>query len=511
MRCATSQLDRVEGGRGGGALAARMRPCSFTLVEMLVSLAVLTVVLSVVGVVFTITTKTTSQAAAYAEVQNRVRQTLHQMDEDLYFCDPARSMLVMVGRTRPAALTAEDLEARKYHRVLIGDPAKVAGGYDPEFGVSTDLEYSDPRADILMFFTDRRSVSLAPPATRSGNDPPTLGDAALAGAKFAPLQVVWGHAAVGDPVWTSSGYTFPAESTLRHIDDQVSGARHSVIPANQWHLARRQAILAMAANKTTLNATFFGDEWRRITRCEPELTNPPMPGDMVYLDFGLLLAGYSAVSDPKDPMYPGPPGWSPYDFFGGTIAPAWFPMFRPNIQDLLYYHGSIGAANHHVATVLTEVPVELRSNLGVQMLPGCAWFQVEFLMPEDPRNSVLYSDPDPLGTGGVSYATSFDLPRWMSVKDGQTYVFVPDSAANREVVSRMVNPVNGTVLAGSRLNTFARLDQTFGSVPGTEADPARGGRIVRMWPYAVRITIHAYDGRGRLEQPIIRSIVHRFE
>jgi len=32
-----------------------------------------------------------------------------------------------------------------------------------------------------------------------------------------------------------------------------------------------------------------------------------------------------------------------------------------------------------------------------------------------------------------------------------------------------------------------------------------------MWPYAIRITVRVFDRLGRLEQPIVRSIVHRFD
>jgi hypothetical protein len=339
-------------------------------------------------------------------------------------------------------------------------------------------------------------------------------------AKFSPVQAVWGHAALGAPAWNGTKYAFPAESTLRHIDRTVGGGNQSEIPANEWHLSRRQTILAFNVSPPGPDATgkvgFVtsggpGDDWVRITRCEQDDTLvPPMPGDLVYFDFNAMLAAFS-VPAPSDPTYPGPPSWSPYDLFGGSFTPSWFPPYRTDIEKLLYFGGTPGAANHHVATVLTEVPVALRNNLGVQMLPGCAWFQVEFLMPEDPRNSVLYTDPRPDSAGGGLFSSSYDLPQWTSIVPGQTYVFVPDSTANRGVVSTQVNPANGIVRTGSRLSTFGRLDQKTAAVPGTDADPARGGRIVRMWPYALRITIHAYDGRGRLEQPIVRSIVHRFE
>ena len=84
-----------------GAGESRVRPFhvitlslyhAFTLIEMLVSLAVLSVALAVVGVVFTVTTKTASQSAAYSETHNWVRQFVQQIDEDLRYVDPANSV-----------------------------------------------------------------------------------------------------------------------------------------------------------------------------------------------------------------------------------------------------------------------------------------------------------------------------------------------------------------------------------------------------------------------------------
>ena len=36
-------------------------------------------------------------------------------------------------------------------------------------------------------------------------------------------------------------------------------------------------------------------------------------------------------------------------------------------------------------------------------------------------------------------------------------------------------------------------------------------RIIRLWPYAIRITVRAFDPEGRLDYPIVRALVHRFE
>jgi prepilin-type N-terminal cleavage/methylation domain-containing protein len=485
---------------------------AFTLVEMLVSLAVLVLALSVVGSVFAITTRTAGQAAAYSEVQGRVRQLFTELRADLDHCQPSESILVLVGRTVPAALDADGLDAGRYYRELVGDPLRVPGGFDPEYSPSPlppasyldpqTTQYSDPRADILMLFTNRPTVSAAPPENPTID---TVGQSAALGVKFSPVQVVYGHAAFAEPVLQGNEYEFPDESlagAYRHIDEQTPTPQ-SIIPASQWHLARRQMIVGRFDDTSfdpDLDNLF---EWKRIVRCQAAIgeTGHPTPGDLVEYNFTGLLDRFS----PRPGFEPAQN--IPYNYF---TSGAWPATDQQEIYDLLYYGGAV--LNHHVATVLTDVPVELRSNLGVHMLPGCAWFQIEFLMPEDPRNSVLYTDPDPdinnTGANGVGIAgaaPSYATPRWTVVEPGETYVFVPDSAENRASIASQINPANG--LPQGRLATFARLDQD----PGGDPTDAVQQRIIRTWPYAIRITVRAFDDAGRLEQPVVRTMVHRFE
>ena len=127
---------------------------AFTLIEMLVSLAVVSVALTVVGVVFSVTTRAVSQAAALSEVQARVRQFALQFKEDFRFVDPSRSVLVLAGRTQSAALSQDDLAAEKRIRYLVGDPFDPKlQGYDPAGEKLDDNEqYSNPRADVIATF-----------------------------------------------------------------------------------------------------------------------------------------------------------------------------------------------------------------------------------------------------------------------------------------------------------------------------------------------------------------------
>lgn len=491
-------------GRAGGALA-RLRPRrrgrpwpAFTLVEMMVSLAVLTLALGVVGIVFTVTTRTASQAAAYSETLNWVRQFTLQIKEDLARCEPASSFLVLVGRKLPAALTQADLEAGLFYRVLIGDPADVPAGYDPKLSATEQWPYSNPRADLLMFLSNRAVASAAPPDA--------AGNRYAEGGRFAPILAVYGHAALGEPVWVpSSGYQFPTNERLRHIEETISSGGHTLsrIPANRWHLSRRATIIEnVVAPKYTFGVSGqYGDEWQRITRCEP--TRPgasrAFAGDVAALNLDEFLAdlGPGSMAVPGQIREWGPAILSPYD---ADAAGSWWAL-RTRINGLLYNRGDTRL--HHVATVLTELPVELRSNLGVHMLPGCAWFQVEFLMPEDPRNSLDYSDPTP--DDPDDWSTAADMPRWTTVEPGTMYVFVPDTQANRDAVGKQLIGT-GEPDPNGRLATFAKLDPRI-----DDRASAVSNRRVRMWPYAIRITVRVFDPRGRLAEPIVRTIVHRFE
>ncbi len=482
---------------------------AFTLVEMLVSLAVLGVALAVVGVVFSVTTRTASQSAAYAEAHARVREFVRQIQEDLNGCNPAESVLVLVGRTQAASLTQPDLEAGKYHRTLLGDPGALTPGYDPEYATAIDPNgvYSDPRADFLMFFTNRPTPSAAPdPNANPAFDPYALG------VKFTPIRVVYGHAALAQPQWTGTAYTFPAANApppaMEHIEQTVATGTQSRIPANRWHLARVGTILAdpgrsLPALPGDIQFSALGADF--AARCEPYLDGSYLPGDAAWLNVAELLRSFGPTYFGTDNApYLSPYFWPPF----GNPHGSWQSWNQDSVNSLVFATGvtdpNAGPNQfRHVATVLDEVPVDLKSNLAVQMLPGCAWFQVEFLMPEDPRNSVTYAwNP----SVGATMSRRSDMPRWTQVAPGSTYVFVPDTEANREAVRRQVHPLTGP---HGRMNDFGRLDQD----PSAHAEPSDAiqQRIVRMWPYAIRVTVRVWDSRGVLTEPIVRTVVHRFE
>jgi prepilin-type N-terminal cleavage/methylation domain-containing protein len=497
----------------------------FTLVEMLVSLAVLAMALAMVGYVFTATVNATRQAAAYSEAQNVTQQFVNQIEEDLRNCDPSKSILVLVGRTQAAARTQADLDARKYWRVLVGNPSAV-GSFDPELDQGADPftnQYSDPRADILMFFTNRPTVSQAPNVNGTPATPPSFADQCVQGAKLSPIEVVYGHAALDSASYDVAQKKFTFAGTLRHIEQNAAGAPTgpaylSKLPLTDWHLSRRATILRDPASvpPNIADTGFYPQDADRIARCEPYDAPSPansMPGDAAWLSLPTLL---DTLGPDHALITSGPQAaCSPYAFPQGS-APWDIDVVR-SINSLLYTCGrveSVPTLNyHHVATVVENPPPDLASNMGVHLLPGCAWFQVEFLMPEDPRNSLQYNGLlDTSGHPDLTKSQRWDAPRWTEVnadptQGSTTYVFVPDTAANRDSVAQLKTPE--TEQPYGRLLDFARLDQNESLHTSLQNKVSK--RVIRMWPYAIRITVRVFDRQGRLAEPIVRTIVHRFD
>lgn len=485
----------------------------FTLVEMLVALAVLSLTLSVVGVVFAITARTTSQSQARSEVNTWVDQFLGQIRADLRQCEPSQSILVLVGRTQTAALTQDELDAKAAHRVqLTSDPNALDSSFDPlDPGQTADPfsnGYSDPRADLLMFFTKRACESLAPPRVlpTGGSPQAEAYRAAYNGAKFTPVQVVYGHASFDDPSGTGTGFA----GNLRHISDLDSGTALSRIPCSQWHLSRRQALVYSDISSFGNTLAFTQAQRDELVACH---AGDPNAADVIELDFEPYLAEFSPAP-PTNAMGSDPAAlYAPYSglVVGSAAKRNWHT--EAFVKNILYRSGAADSNTYHITTIADEVPVGLRSNMGVQLLPGCAWFQVEFLMPEDPRNSLEFS-PDLTFPGGTPVTPSLpdDMPRWMSVKSGETYVFVPDTQENRAAVMAQVDSISKLPI--KRLADFGRLDQcTFANedANGDGTPETLEQRRVRMWPYAIRVTVRVWDRGGRLEQPIVRSLVHWFE
>jgi len=476
----------------------------FTLTEMLVALAVMVLALAMVTSVFSITTKTAATSAAIADVEAIASNFADQLQQDLEGCDPSQSILVIHGRTQAAALTEDLRQAGQYYRVMTGDPDLAASsGFDPKFDSPADPNtnaYSDPRADILMFFTNRPTASKAPAISPGSYFQWSL----YRGALQSPIQVVYGHAALDTAVQVGGAWQFADD--LQHIQE-VDDNGLSELPASRWHLARRQVLFNVFTG-----ALYYGFQpaaYPRIWRCCADPAETGLAADAVRFDLPRYIQEFqprqgatgstnlATLSPYGVPVEGGFGGYSPDPALQWSTAPdearlIWNVLFPGGIQQY-----------HHVATVIEQPPAALQDNLGIHLAPGCVWFQVEFLLPEDPRNGREHPLSD----------QRRDTPRWVAVEPGQTYVFVPDSSENRALVEAQAaaDPLNVSNLFPQRVATFMQLVP-----PGAVAYAPYNGpntidnRQIRMWPYAIRATIRVIDQRGRLEEPIVRSVVHRF-
>lgn len=501
----------------------------FTLIEMLVALGVLLIALSIATAVFGVTSKVTRQAAAANEINSILDAFISEIDEDLNGIDPTRSTLVICGRTQGAPLTEEKRVANQYYRVLVGDPnAASIRGYNP-LGPLLDnadpnlAQYSNPRADLLMFFSQRSSSSRSPAEVPVPNTNPPPGQAfqygLMEGTKTAPVRVMIGHAALAR---LTGGMGNQAIDPVNARDiEQTDHAALCPIPANRWQLVRQAALIEPIPYVSSSNLSFTAATFRRLLTGLPGTGdnlngwNGPRAGDSAPLAlaefFQALQPFKNPVNNVNDPTT-GIARARPYEF--DPNSPRTTPLtgvdwnLRPPsaggslsahdlVQNIFFNPGDANArTKHRFALVVEDPPANLADNLAMERLPGCVWFQVEFLMPEDPRNSLSAAAILPPALDSTQTYQRDDLPRWVSVPDGMTYAFVPDTSANRSVVEKETN-------AQRRLDDFG-----FTTMPiGAANQPVHP---VRMWPYAIRLTFRVYDRLGQLDQPVIRTLVHRF-
>jgi len=390
-------------------------------------------------------------------------------------------------------------------------------------------QYSDPRADILMFISNRPTVSRAPVVNPTAS---SMAQVLANGAKMTPIQVVYGHAALasaerdgvnpdGSPKYRYPNLNNRVDIEPRNVSDPL--LEMSPLPANRWQLARRAVILDGISIKESMSSkpyTFNRDlDALRLMYCQPDPISGVgvsaenwQGGDVARIHLPTLLekftpAGVDTSAVPPALVCP----YRDLETNSPTIGmSSWPDSVCETVLRLLYPAGPTGSGSnwrpHHIATILEDVPPELRSNTNLRALPGCVWFQVEFLMGEDPRNSLEYTPPAPNTIpGNPNPSQRGEMMRWVSVEPGQTHLFIQDSDENRDLVAAQAK----TFSENDRIWTFARKDQDFDK--HTQLTDAVAQRNIRMWPYAIRVTIRAYDSRGRLDRPIVRSLVHRFD
>ncbi len=346
---------------------------AFSLIELVVAMGILVIMIALAGQVFSISVKSTGEATALIDVNQSLRRLEQTLREDLAGVDPARSMMVIWSQPINAYWTRDQQEIDPTGGdPMVGyvhnpDPEReLSDPNDPNAGIdgaaAPPFRLTEPRADILMFFTARR--------TRSNVYPQVFADQA---------QVVYGHAELGelnpDESWQSGPNTFPAFAF------PLTAAEYHPFPARDWHLGRRTAALVDAPELAV--AILADDE---------NLTFPDDPGDM-----SLVIGEADVIAQEMNTFF------FNQDVLNTTTAidPLNIPL--PNIS-------------WFARPQFDETPpAVLASRLSSYLLPNCASFKVEWTISGSngvpAAGTILWHDPQDAAAfpiGNLNYDTYMD-------------------------------------------------------------------------------------------------------
>lgn len=456
--------------------------CAFTLVELIVSVAILLALMAMIGMIFSTAGKASGTAQASTALYRQLRQITENIRLDLQYTKPGAGVMAIAGVTATAYATPED-QANK---------------------AATGLH----RADVLMLLTQREFE----PFVYSGT------------ASFDTYQqVIYGHANLGRLNPESDDWIGGAASTkIRTVEGDPSA-----IPASQWHLARR--IIGFPANALSGNNTaawpltsknFTGQvplaQYADVTTFPWSLLDSDIKKAYGYFEYnGSNLETYYAwdasdaankflcwpsLGDAGKRLFKGghwysvdssvATGWSRTELPGpATYEPSLPVGTLPTPGDFwlkTFYENGLSRP------LLDPNPPAGRTRerrLAAYFLPGCADFQVEY----------TYDDPQELaiGTNGsVTLSPSHDL-----LNDyGATLV---PNVAPRAIHWLSVDP-------GQKI-VWARLPAKPSDYSTADAQDLRDRTHPFRWPTAVRITIRVYDPSHRLTEPVTQTIVHAWQ
>lgn len=439
---------------------------AFTLMELMVSVAILLAVLALIGTIFSTTSKAGGNATAVTTVYRQLRQAGEIIRQDLERMDPSRDALGVAGVIVPAR------SDRRF-------PTSIA----------------PHRADVLMLITERRDTR--PVAYQDYANP----DVALG----QRMQVVYGHADTAQ-----FNGPLPVNGTVRRIEGSPSD-----IPAYDWHLARRTVLfpstVLMGSPAGTAEAGVIGLTADDFLLGNADVTRSPQvtydflfPAGVFRYRNGqlaeLYLKNYYYGISWYSYEYRTPPGaWRLYredtgrwhspaggntwtrSELGTAISP---PLPAPDPPPFNYYQGPYPAngldlpgmdkhfyngdpaANNRRTVIDTSPRRDDPRRLAPLFLPNCSDFRVEFTY-DDPRDVNLQQDP--LDRAGPSSAipNAFIRPiRWQAVASGEQWFW-------------------------SKITAY----------PSDRTHPDR-------WPTAIRITLRAWDAAGRLQEPVTYTLIH---
>ena len=543
---------------GLDARPASPRRAAFTLAELVVALGILLLMLSLAGQVFNLTIQSTGQATALTRISQQLRALERTLREDLADVQPGESLIVIQGNPVNAYWTAQGQEADPDRTSASGGPKN---GYphaaDPErevtlpTGTVTDPVPVLPRADMLMFFTNRTASSYVDPKVTSNVQ-----------------QVVYGHAELGDytakatssreptcddalPESRNGAYQFnglragAATKLVFPVDDKgyPSPTALCEVPAAEWHLARRSVLLMPTPPATLTNPYVLS--WPVDAAAHVGSRN-----HLGRLDDPWLLNGSTDVlwdfNYDNAVLKPRPRA--------GPLVPV-LPPINDCWQQPAAISDAMGVVGIPRSNLDPSPPALCASRLGHYLLPNCASFKVEWsLNPRsdfvagrlDGGNEILWFDPglledqtkptsskdDPLDslTKAVESlsarikvesnrqkkdaleAQHAALKNLLEVETPHSDTMMYSLAARFGIPpSAPTNcAINNRLAVDKRANLilFAanRRVQDPGTPPGTNPPPPTYVPD-DVFPGALKVTVDVYDPERRLERPIRHVMV----
>ncbi|MCL2330188.1 MAG: type II secretion system GspH family protein [Phycisphaerae bacterium] len=447
-----------------GYKTVRLRP-GFTLLELMVSVAVLLAVLAMVGTIFSSASKAGGQAATLTTAHRQISQAAERIRQDLANMQTS-DVLAIAGMVVP---NVPDKRNK--------DPNNL-------------LNQGAHRADTLMLFTQRGDTRpyVANIGTSNPND--------VLGSK---VQVVYGHADV-----LSMGMLSPK---------LIEGTPSNQIPAYDWHLARRTVffpasswvgtpLFGMSGNSLGSGDFLSGLCDMHARSAEDYFTYYAVPaGCFSYLNNVLEKAyrltqpaannGYLyEVSNPW--LYYDGTHWFRWDNGSGmwlrtevasTISASPQPLDPTSLNSYLPLMNGLagtlfydGAVISHRTVIDPSPPVGAANALGSQFLSNCCDFRVEY----------TYDDPREVGDPGLPFPNYYG-------KDALD----PTNASP----DLFVTPIRWQQVAPGQQIIWSQLSAN----PGDRTNPYR-------WPRALRITLKAVDTGGRLDDdPVTYTLIHCFQ
>ena len=340
-----------------------------------------------------------------------------------------------------------------------------------------------PRADRLMFFTNRQANSAVYPAIES-----------------SLVQVVYGHAELGeiDPLAPNGDWRTGTEP-LEFPDDSQTVFTHGTRPvaAQDWHLARRSVLVLN--NSLGVIKTMYGPYHDELDQ-ENHLPSDPGGGGDSDIYEGRIDLLDSTFSYHDEVLEAQP---------DGAAVKTWYARSQLDLTP-------------PASLSLPDGPV---ARLGHYFLPHCASFKVEWALDLRDFVDLVGFDPRPGKLGSVPQELIwFDPARHNAAESGQgandPLGELDELAAKYEAAgcdgceSIADGLVNRMTIGASppRDDLKYQLNQVIdiyaengldGPQVYTWAAKDKNGEPVekRFWPQALRITIDVYDRAGNLETP----------